>query len=57
VRLYFGNSEIEFHASSQRTAMLAKQHGLNVEAISIPGDHSSAVPAAMQQSILFFQQQ
>jgi len=37
-----------------RTAALAKEKGLDVEAISVEGDHMSAVPGAMKQSIAFF---
>jgi dipeptidyl aminopeptidase/acylaminoacyl peptidase len=54
VRLYYGTLELPFRASSERTAMLAKQHGLDVEAVSVPGEHFTEVPAAMRQSIDFF---
>lgn len=37
-----------------RTAYLAKQQGLDVEAIEVEGDHTSHVQAAMRQSIQFF---
>jgi dipeptidyl aminopeptidase/acylaminoacyl peptidase len=54
VRLYYGTAEIFFNAPSQRTANLAKEHGLDVEAVTVPGDHFSSVSAAMAQSIEFF---
>ena len=38
-----------------RTAELAKRRGLDVEAVEIEGDHTTHVPAAMRQSISFFQ--
>lgn len=55
VRIYYGSQEPLFGASSQHTADLAKQKSLDVEAVSVPGDHFSAVPDEMQQSIKFFQ--
>jgi dienelactone hydrolase len=56
VRIYYGSQEFLFKASSEKTAELAKAAGLDVEAVSVPGDHMSAVPAEMQQAIAFFQQ-
>ena len=53
-RLYCGTQEVHFHATSDRTAELARAHELDVEAIRVEGNHSSAVPAAMKQSIEFF---
>jgi hypothetical protein len=40
--------------SSERTAALAKEKGLNVEAVKIEGDHGSIVPPGIKQSIGFF---
>ncbi len=57
VRVYYGSQELLFRASSQKLAELAKIHNLDVEATSVPGDHFSSTPAAMQQSIGFFQRQ
>jgi dipeptidyl aminopeptidase/acylaminoacyl peptidase len=54
VRLYYGSQEGFFDASSRRTAELAKGKGLDVEAVRVPGNHNSHVPAAMKQSIEFF---
>jgi len=56
VRLYFGNQEILFRGSSQLTAQQARAAGLDVDAVSVPGDHMTAVPEAMRQSIAFFKQ-
>jgi len=54
VRLYFGNQEGLFRASSYKTAELAKKKKLDVEAVEVPGHHSTAVPPAMQKCIEFF---
>jgi dipeptidyl aminopeptidase/acylaminoacyl peptidase len=56
VRLYYGSQESFFAPPSQRTAVLAKEKGLDVEAVSVPGDHHSSVAPAMKQSIEFFKQ-
>ena len=55
VRMYYGSNETLFGTPSQRTAELAKEKKLDVEAVSVPGDHFTAVPAAMLKSIEFFQ--
>ena len=54
VRVYYGGQEILFIASSQKLAKLARSHNLDVEAISVPGDHLSSTPGAIQQAIVFF---
>lgn len=54
VRLFYGSSEWGFESLSRKTAMLAGQKGLDVEAVEVPGDHFSSVPMAMRQSIEFF---
>jgi dipeptidyl aminopeptidase/acylaminoacyl peptidase len=54
VRIYYGSREQYFDSSSQRTASLARQKQLDVEAISVPGDHFGAVPEEIHQSIKFF---
>jgi dienelactone hydrolase len=56
VRIYYGNREFFFAANSQQTAKRAKTAGLDVEAVSVPGDHLSMVEPAMKQAIAFFQQ-
>ena len=53
-RLYVGSKETGYHASTRRTAMLAKARGLDVEAIILPGDHYSCVPEALRQAMAFF---
>jgi dipeptidyl aminopeptidase/acylaminoacyl peptidase len=54
VRIYYGTQD-HFVLTSRRTAEIAKQQGLDVEAVPIEGDHGSSVPPAIQQSIRFFQ--
>jgi dipeptidyl aminopeptidase/acylaminoacyl peptidase len=56
-RIYYGSEEFLFAAGSQKTAQLAKAANLNVEAVSVPGDHMSSVEPAMRQCIDFFFQQ
>ena len=53
-RLYVGTEEVGYHASTRRTALLAKGRGLDVEAVLVPGDHFSSVPEALRQAIAFF---
>jgi dipeptidyl aminopeptidase/acylaminoacyl peptidase len=54
-RLFYGDEEaIWAEAPNQRTAILARQAGLDVDAIEVPGGHGSSVPEAIQQSIKFF---
>jgi dienelactone hydrolase len=55
VRLYYGSKEKHFAKMTARTAAIAKEKGLDVEAISVEGDHMSSVPEAMRQSIVFFE--
>ncbi len=54
-RLFYGTQEPEWHLTSQRTAALARAHGLDVQAIQVSGDHESSVLPGIKQSILFFQ--
>jgi dipeptidyl aminopeptidase/acylaminoacyl peptidase len=56
VRLYYGTEEFLFAASSAKTAQLAQAANLDVEAVSVPGDHLTSVAPAMRQCIPFFQQ-
>jgi dipeptidyl aminopeptidase/acylaminoacyl peptidase len=54
-RLYYGDEEaIWAENPNRRTAILARQAGLDVDAIEVPGGHGSMVPEAIQQSIKFF---
>jgi dipeptidyl aminopeptidase/acylaminoacyl peptidase len=54
VRIYYATKD-HFVLTSRRTAELAKERGLDVEAVRIEGDHGSIVPAGVKQSIPFFQ--
>ena len=53
IRLYYGDQEF-LQGGSDRTAMLARRKGLDVEAVEVPGDHFSCVPEAIERSIAFF---
>src|SRR6266436_3465367 len=55
-RIYYGSDEFLFSSSSKKTAQLAKAAGLDVEAISVDGDHFTSVDEAMPLCIRFFQQ-
>jgi dienelactone hydrolase len=55
-RLYYSHQAWEhMHRTSQRTAEVAKERGLDVEATLVEGNHFSMVQPAMKQSIEFFQ--
>lgn len=54
IRIYWGTKEPHFRLSSLQTAGLAKKAGLDVGAIEIEGNHFSALPEEMKQSIDFF---
>src|SRR5262249_2245226 len=58
VRMYYGSSEPSylFARACKETAKRAKTKGLDVEAVSVSGDHLSALSEEMKQSIAFFQQ-
>jgi dienelactone hydrolase len=54
-QLYYSHQAWEhMHWTSQRTAEVAKEQGLDVEAILVEGNHFSMVRPAMKQSIEFF---
>lgn len=53
-RLYFGSQEPPWKLTSRRTALLAKKHGQDVEAIEVEGDHMSSVRPGIMKSIEFF---
>jgi dipeptidyl aminopeptidase/acylaminoacyl peptidase len=55
-RIYYGTQD-HFVLTSRRTAAVAKEKGLDVEAVAIEGDHGSSVPPAIKRSIPFFQGQ
>jgi dipeptidyl aminopeptidase/acylaminoacyl peptidase len=54
VRIYYATRD-HFVRTSQRTAEVAKERGLDVEAVRMEGDHGSIVSPAIKQSIPFFQ--
>jgi dienelactone hydrolase len=56
VRIYYGSQETLLKSSCEKTAELAQAAGLDVQAVSVQGDHDTSVPPAMRQAITFFQQ-
>jgi dienelactone hydrolase len=54
IRMYLGTQEAWARVPTRRTATLAKQKGLDADAIEVPGDHVSSVPEAIRMSIEFF---
>jgi len=56
VRIYYGADETHFALSSQPTAKLAREHGLDVQAIAVDGGHNSALDAEIRMAIDFFRQ-
>jgi dipeptidyl aminopeptidase/acylaminoacyl peptidase len=55
VRIYYGTQERHLDKTSRRMAAVAKDKGLDVEALSVEGNHESAVPGAIKRSIAFFE--
>lgn len=53
-RLFYGSEEAFFATSIPATAALARQAGLDVEAVVVPGDHFGAVPKEIELAIAFF---
>jgi dienelactone hydrolase len=54
VRIYYATRD-HFVLTSQRTAKVAKERGLDVEAVRMEGDHGSIVSPGIKQCIPFFQ--
>lgn len=56
LRIYYGSQELHLELTSQRTAELAREHHLDVQAVKIEGNHLTQVPAAVKETIQFFEQ-
>lgn len=54
-RIYYGDQSTWAHEGSKNMEALAKEKGLDVQAIEVPGDHFGMVPGAIERSIQFFQ--
>ena len=54
VRFYHGEDEYWLQNATRRTALLAKQAGLDVEEIEVPGGHETANPEVIKSCIAFF---
>ena len=55
-RLYYGNLEYALSTGNQETATRAQAAGLDVQAVSVSGDHFTAVEPAIEKTIQFFEQ-
>jgi dipeptidyl aminopeptidase/acylaminoacyl peptidase len=55
-RLFYGTEEKHFALSTQPTANLAREHGLDVQAIAVEGGHTTAEDAEMRMAIDFFRE-
>ena len=53
-RLYVGDQEGPYVGETRRTATVAKEKGLDVEAVVLRGDHFTYVPQALKQAAEFF---
>jgi dipeptidyl aminopeptidase/acylaminoacyl peptidase len=53
-RLYVGSQELSYRVTTPKLAALAKAAKLDVESSEMKGDHFSYVPAAIEDSIAFF---
>jgi pimeloyl-ACP methyl ester carboxylesterase len=54
VRLYYGTEEAHLDVITKRTASVAKDKGIDAMALAIEGNHETAVPAEIKQSLAFF---
>jgi dipeptidyl aminopeptidase/acylaminoacyl peptidase len=55
VRLYYGTQEAYYALTQPRTAEIAREHGVDAEAIAVQGDHGSNVPKSIKLALEFFQ--
>ncbi len=53
-RLYYGTEEAFFQVTTPQTAAIAREAGLDVEAVAVPGNHFGAVPGEIALAIAFF---
>lgn len=56
LRIYYGTKEFQFEFTSQRTAEIAREHGVDVQVVKNDGGHMSHVLASINDSIQFFHQ-
>src|SRR5262249_29463921 len=54
VRVFHGLREGWCYDQSEQLELVARQKGVDVRAIGVPGDHFSAVSAEIEQAIAFF---
>lgn len=57
IRIYYGAKEEYFAIAAPRTAEIAKQNGVNAEAVVVDGDHGSSAEQSLRLAIEFFKKQ
>jgi dipeptidyl aminopeptidase/acylaminoacyl peptidase len=50
LRIYYGSQEPQFELTSQRTAQIAMDRGMDVEVVRVEGNHMSHVPESVKAS-------
>jgi hypothetical protein len=57
IRIYYGTEEDYFAIAGPRTAEVARQSGIDAEAVAIKGDHGSSSEQALRLTIEFFKKE
>ena len=57
IRIYYGTEEEYFAIAAPRTADVAKQNGIDAEAVAVKGDHGSSGEPSLRLAIEFFKKQ
>jgi dipeptidyl aminopeptidase/acylaminoacyl peptidase len=57
IRIYYGTEEEYFAIAAPRMAEVARQKGLDAQAVAIKGDHGSSSEQALRQTIEFFKKE
>jgi dienelactone hydrolase len=57
IRIYYGTQEEYYAFAAPRTAEIAKEHGVDAQAIAVNGDHNDNLPESIKLAIDFFRQQ
>ena len=56
IRIYYGTKEEYFAIAAPRTAEIARQNGVDAEAIAVEGDHGSSGEQSLRLAINFFKE-
>jgi dipeptidyl aminopeptidase/acylaminoacyl peptidase len=57
IRIYYGTKEEYFAIAAPRTAEIARQNGIDAEAVAVDGDHGSSSEQSLRLAIEFFKKQ